>query len=233
MTKNEFILQLSNELKKNRINDIDEIIIDFEEHFAFKLEEGKTEEEIARKMGNPVDIAKDYLNQAKATKERGNAVVKIGLVIIDFFTYLAFVIMWLSVLVLGAFALVMLTLGVLLLTTANIADLIPSMPYLSSFIMSISSFALAVISCIGTIYLVLYIMQWQKAYQRWRKNVLNKNIYPSLSKHPKLSKKMASTLKLLNMFGVIIFVSTFIIGYLVSSLIARSFEFWHVWNWFV
>jgi uncharacterized membrane protein len=233
MKKDEFIQQLSIELKKYKINDIDEIILDFEEHFAFRLEEGRTEEEIAKKIGNPVDIAKDYLNQSKTSKSSGSTVIRLGLIITDFFVYLAFLIMWLSVIVLGAFALVMLTLGVLLLTTANIANLIPEMPYLSSFLLSISSFALAVVSCIGTIYLVLYILQWQKAYLRWHKNMLNRNIYPPLSKHPKLSKRSTSILKLVNMFGIIIFVSTLIIGYLISSLLAGSFEFWHVWNWFV
>ncbi len=233
MTREEFIFQLSNELKKYKVKDIDEIIMDFEAHFSFKLEEGKMEEEVARKMGNPSDIAKDYLNQGKTNKEKGKSVVKLGLISIDFFVYLMFFIMWLSVIVLGAFAITVLTLGVLLITTANIAGLIPSMPYLSSFIMGISSLALATVSVIGTIYLALYVIQWQKAYLRWRKNILNNNIYPSLSKHPKLSKRTTSLLKLINMFGMILFVATFTIGYLVSALLAKSFEFWHVWEWFV
>ncbi len=233
MTREEFMFQLSNELKKYKVKDIDEIIMDFEDHFSFKLEEGKTEEEVARKMGNPSDIAKDYLNQGKTNKEKGKPVVKLGLIIIDFFVYLMFFIMWLSVIVLGAFAITVLTLGVLLITTANIAGLIPSMPYLSSLIMGISSLALATVSVIGTIYLALYVIQWQRAYLRWRKNILNNNIYPSLSKHPKLSKKTASLLKLVNMFGMILFVATFTIGYVVSALLAKSFEFWHVWEWFV
>lgn len=233
MTREEFILQLSNELKKYKVQDIDEIIIDFEEHFSFKLEEGKTEEEVARKIGNPIDIAKDYLNQAKTNKDKGKGVVKLGLIIIDFFVYLMFFIMWMSVFILGVFAVTMLTLGVLLVTATNIADLLPSMPYISSLIIGISSIALAIISSIGTIFLALYIIQWQKVYLRWRKNLLNNNIYPTLSKHPKLLKRTTSMLKLINMVGIIIFVATFTIGYLVSVLLAKSFEFWHVWNWFV
>jgi len=233
MNKTVFFAELNKELVKNKVNDIDEILAEFEEHFAYKIEEGKTEEEIAKKIGNPVDIAKDYANQAKPAKQPGNMVVKIGLFISDFFVFFMFLIMWASVLVLGIFALTSLTLSILLVVNGNIASLIPSMPYVSSFMFGISIFGLSVVSGIGTIYLFLYIKQWQRVYFRWHKNVVNNNIFPSLSKHPKIPKKVQSRLKLMNMIGIIIFVGAFIIGYIISSLIANSGGFWHVWEWFV
>ena len=39
MTKNEFLTKLADELKKNRITDIDDII-DSKQHFAFKMADG-------------------------------------------------------------------------------------------------------------------------------------------------------------------------------------------------
>ena len=65
MRQHEFIQQLSIELKKYKINDIEEIILDFEEHFAFRLEEGKTEEELISKA----EIC-DFKNISKILKER-------------------------------------------------------------------------------------------------------------------------------------------------------------------
>ncbi len=43
MTKENFLEQLRKELKLKNVSDIDEIIADYEEHFEFKVEEGKTE----------------------------------------------------------------------------------------------------------------------------------------------------------------------------------------------
>ena len=44
MTKSEFLLQLKNELKKNNISDLDDVLNEYEQHFAFKLADGFSEE---------------------------------------------------------------------------------------------------------------------------------------------------------------------------------------------
>jgi len=233
MNKSEFMQILNKELINNKVNDIDEILTEFEEHFAYKLEEGRSEEEVIRKIGNPVDIAKDYLNTSKTEKRPNKAVLKVGLVLIDFWVYLMFLLFWLSVFVLGVFTITLCVLGVLLITSANLYHLLPSMPYISSLILGISALALMVVSGIGTIHLSLYVKQWHKAYQRYRKNLLNNNIYPPLSMHPKLSKRSSALLKLINIVGMVIFILTFTLGYFISALLANSLEFWHVWEWFI
>ena len=52
MTRNEFLSKLADELKKN-IGEIDDIISEYDQHFAFKLADGFSEEEIllVRKSG--------------------------------------------------------------------------------------------------------------------------------------------------------------------------------------
>ena len=60
MTKNEFLEGLRKELKLYNVAEIDEIISEYEEHFAFKVEEGFTEEEIAKKLSTPQELAKEY-----------------------------------------------------------------------------------------------------------------------------------------------------------------------------
>ena len=57
MTKQEYLAQLKNELKHNDISDEDEILSEYEQHFAFKLADGFSEEEIAAKLGAPAQIA--------------------------------------------------------------------------------------------------------------------------------------------------------------------------------
>ena len=60
MTKNQYLDELKKELKSNNVPDMNDIIAEYEEHFKFKIEEGKTEEEIARKLSSPKEIAKEY-----------------------------------------------------------------------------------------------------------------------------------------------------------------------------
>ena len=47
MTKHEFMERLTNALKRNGIEDISEIIDEYEQHFAFKMADGFCEAEIA------------------------------------------------------------------------------------------------------------------------------------------------------------------------------------------
>ena len=73
MTKENFLEQLRKELKLKNVSDIDEIIADYEEHFEFKVEEGKTEEEIVKKLASPEIIAREYAEPPKQINkfERG------------------------------------------------------------------------------------------------------------------------------------------------------------------
>ena len=62
MNKNEFISKLDSYLKGITDEDKKEIIYDYEEHFTVGIEEGKTEEEISKALGDPKVIAKQFRN---------------------------------------------------------------------------------------------------------------------------------------------------------------------------
>ena len=57
MTKSDFLERLAAELKRHHVSEPDEIIDEYREHFAFKLADGYSEEEIATKLGAPGAIA--------------------------------------------------------------------------------------------------------------------------------------------------------------------------------
>lgn len=61
MTKTEFLQQLDNCLYSLPAADRQEIIQDFEEHFAAGLEQGKTEEQICSELGAPQSCAAPYI----------------------------------------------------------------------------------------------------------------------------------------------------------------------------
>lgn len=61
VNKNQFLKQLAFCLQKIDKKEAQEILKDYEEHFAFGYEEGKTEEEISASLGSPEQIAKEIL----------------------------------------------------------------------------------------------------------------------------------------------------------------------------
>ena len=53
MTKHEFMTQFTNELHKRHIADAADVAEEYEQHFAFKMADGYSEEKIAAKLGDP------------------------------------------------------------------------------------------------------------------------------------------------------------------------------------
>jgi len=61
MTKLEFFLQLNRYLVKLPSDERQEILQDYEEYFAFGIQDGKTEEQIISALGSPKQISKELL----------------------------------------------------------------------------------------------------------------------------------------------------------------------------
>lgn len=77
MNRTEFLNGLNNQLSRIPQADRDEILYDYEEHFSIGLEHGKTEEEIAKDLGDPKAIARQFaadtiVKQAAQTKSAGS-----------------------------------------------------------------------------------------------------------------------------------------------------------------
>ena len=65
MTKLEFMTQLERALKKHGAADCEDIMEEYEQHFAFKLADGYSEEEIAAKLGAPEELAQQFAPAAQ------------------------------------------------------------------------------------------------------------------------------------------------------------------------
>lgn len=61
MNKTEFLQELERFLQKLSYDERQDVLQDFEEHFAIGLEKGETEQHIAASLGSPEQIAKDLL----------------------------------------------------------------------------------------------------------------------------------------------------------------------------
>ena len=60
MTKHEFMARLASELRKRNVADAADVTQEYEQHFAFKLADGYSEEEIAAKLGSPEELAAQF-----------------------------------------------------------------------------------------------------------------------------------------------------------------------------
>ena len=221
---------MKRELNEKGVQGVDEILAEYEEHFSYKLEEGWTEEEIAKKLSSPSDIAEEY----SASKENGKSAAKgqgfnvFGVVAMSIPVAAVYCLMVASVIVLAGFSLCTFALGICLIFNINVAGLIPAFPsYLPMLFLGIACLSMCVLSAIGTIYAFLYVGQWRKCYVRWCGNLCG-GLKPSVSKHPKISKKANGVMKLIAMISLIVFVAAFAIGYISACAYAGSFEPWHV-----
>jgi hypothetical protein len=237
MTRNEFLSKLANELKKNNITDAADIISEYEQHFAFKMADGFSEEEIAAKLGNPAILASQFESVSEEEKYGGKKTATvIGLCIIDFFTGVFFVLLMAWEAIMVVFSLCAAVVAVCLFSGISPWSLIPPMPYWCGVVFALSLTALTVLSAVGCIYFAAFIRQLMRSYGRFRQNTIatasGSAILPSLAIHPRLPVKINRCIRSVALFSLALFAACFVLGTIVSMISAGALEFWHAWGWF-
>lgn len=77
MKRSEWLTELERELARHGLARTKEILADYEEHFAAAVDSGKTEEDVAAKLGEPKAVAKAHLAESLVTKV-GSSELKAG-----------------------------------------------------------------------------------------------------------------------------------------------------------
>lgn len=236
MTKSEFIDKLEKELKRNNISDAADIINEYEQHFAFKLADGYSEEEIAARLGSPTALASQFEASAAEKYVGRKALTVIGLCFADLFAGCFFCLLFAWEIIMAAMALCCGVACVCLLGGLNIYGLIPSMPYWCGAIIGLSIGALAVLSAVGGAYFLAFLRQLLHAYGRFHHNALatasGKPALPSIVIHPQFSSKTRRRMRSVVLIASVLFAVFFVLGVIASMLSAGSLEFWHTWGWF-
>ncbi len=238
MTKSEFLLQLKNELKKNNISDTDDILSEYEQHFAFKFADGFSEEEIAAKLGDPSELALQFIPNASQKKYGGRKIVTIiGMIFANLFVGAFFLILFIFAAVMGVVTIAAAIIGICLFGGYNIYNLIPGMPYFCALIYAVSFLALAILSAVACLYFVVFTRQLMRSYKRFHINVIagsaGKATLPSLPVYPQLPAKFKRRMRMLALSSLTVFAVSLVVGYIISAIIAGNLEFWHVWGWFL
>jgi uncharacterized membrane protein len=236
MKQNEFISKLQKKLEEYHVNDIDEIIEEYNAHYIFKLNDGYSEEEVSVHLGDPLKIAQEYITDTPKQKNTKKAPILIGLFTLDFFVYGFLFIFGLWVISFALLSIVSMVISFSLFTEINIYGWIPNMPYWCGAILGVSFAGFGILSLIGTYYSYEYLQQLNRAYIRSHKNTIayvnNKPQLPSLPTHPILSKKLTRKLRSVFLISLNTFAISFVLGYVACAISAKSLEFWHVFGWF-
>ena len=176
MTKQQYLSELKKQLKSNAINNVEDILAEYDEYFTLKMKEGFTGEEVARNLSSPDELAKEYAEAEKseiekATNQKGLRITAISLLSVPAACVAA--LMWCSVIVLGGAALCFFALGTCLITTINVAGLIPYIPYFPSFMIGLASLFFAGLLILATVIDFIFVKPCCKSYVSFAKGYLN------------------------------------------------------------
>jgi uncharacterized membrane protein len=238
MTKTEFMAELGKGLRKNGVGESGEILGEYEAHFAYKLADGYSEEEIAAKLGDPAELARQFEKQAAPEKHGGRAfAAAVGLSLIDISAALCFAVLW-------AWEIAMATISPSCLAVAVclIGDLrgehiqLPVMPYGCGLIFGVCLAALAVLAAVGCIYIASFLCRLMRAFARFNRNTMaaasGRPALPPVPVGPQFSAKTRRTLRRIVLAALAVFGVSFVLGMVSSMLSAHALAFWHAWGWF-
>jgi uncharacterized membrane protein len=189
MNRDEFMQTLTQGLQGIPEDEINDILYDYEEHFEVGLSKGKTEEEIARELGDPKSIAKSYKVSSKISEAENNPSPKnlfkaiLAAMALGFFNL---------VIVLGPFILIVgLLIGLYAISISFIIGgvgsffgtiVAPFFPYtinmgvhpITSISIGTGLVALGLLLLIGSFYLTKLLYQGTLKYLRWNIDIIKR-----------------------------------------------------------
>jgi len=179
MNKEEFLKQLRGKLKNVSKEEKEDILYDYEEHFKVGLEQGRTEKEIIEALGNPSDIAKQYVVNLSIQNAQENvstnSIVKAVLASLSLGFFNIVIVLGPFLALVGTF--VGLFSGAIAMTVGGIAGFFASIiglviPRLGSMgfagiFLSIGTTALGILWLIGNSYIAKYFYKITLKYLKW------------------------------------------------------------------
>lgn len=234
MTKQEYLNQLKNELVKQGVADAEDVVIEYEQHFAFKLADGFGEEEISKKLGDPAAIAAQFAGLPGEKKRKGGkkTLLALWLTFIGVFELMLYAAFFCFSAALVCGAVVPAVFGVELIAGLNYLNILPPMPYSGAVIFGVALLALSVMFVIFAVYCFAYLRQMIRASLRWRKNLMKDEALPMLPMNPQFAPKTRRALRGLMLWSVLIFALTVIAGFAVLMICTNALGFWHALGWF-
>lgn len=236
MTKSEFISKLSSILEKNQVEDAPEIIEEYEQHFAFKLADGYSEEEIAAKLGDPEQLGMQYERGDSQKQRRNPFLTRLALGITEFFGGIVFLLITICGVVFSAASVAVAIYGGSLIIGVRPFDFLPVLPYWCGAVLGVALIALATLGVVGCVRYWSLLHGILLSWKRFRSNMLagitGEPKLPDLPIREQLSPKVSRRLRTISLLALLAFAVFFVLGFFACWLSAGALEFWHAWGWF-
>lgn len=234
MNKSEFMRELTEGLKKRKVPELDEITEEYERHFAYKAEEGFSEEEIAARLGDPAALACQFEGGSKRGGRKIAAACWLAFADVGVGAFLILLAAWW--IVLCGLALASAALSVCLFGGFNLYELIPPTPYWCGEVFALAAAALAVLAGTGCVYFAAFLRQMARSFARFQRNTLaaagGGPVLPPLTAYPRFAPVAARRIKAVGYTAAAAFAACFMLGMIAASLSAGTIQFWHAWGWF-
>jgi uncharacterized membrane protein len=236
MNKEQYLEALSKELQRNHVAEADDVLGDYEAHFARKALDGYTEEEIAHRLGNPVEIASDFLPDSGARGNAGKAksrgLIRCALVGLDLLAAPVLLVMFLWAVAVGIGAAAVFALGGYLALGMSWLSFIPFITTAGGILFGLSILSLSVLMFSGTVWFWMLAGQMARAYGRWHANRWHGRHELSLPVIPQLMGKRRRNMRRVVLAALIGFVVLFAAAFAVLTAQTGTPGFWHYWHWF-
>lgn len=215
MNKLQFLETLRNGLKKEKIHDIDDILLDYEAHISEELKLGLFEENIIKSLGNIEDIINDYALYEHTHKNKRlfelitsstlglpSLILIYGLFIL-FFT--SSIVSW--------------SIGIYYLFQLSTFSFMPSLVFGINFLYSFMFIAFSFF--LFSIGMKSFAFAKSMVKQYFVKKRIRIGTYELRHVYQKLF-----------IYSLIATIILFIVTYVVSIIVSGSWGFWHYWQWF-
>ncbi|HPJ02805.1 MAG TPA: DUF1700 domain-containing protein [Candidatus Limiplasma sp.] len=236
MNKKQYLDALEKELRQHQVPDVEDVLADYQAHFARKAADGYTEEEIARKLGTPREIAEDFLPLSGAAVADGapksRALTRIALCILDLFAFPVFVTLFAWAIGMLAGSLAVLGLGVYLALGLDLIAAIPVLTVAGGILLGVAIVAAAVLLFMGALWFMMLAGQMTRSYLRWHVNRWSGRHELSLPVMPQITGKKRRVFRRVILIALIAFILLSVAGFIVLSVQAGTPGFWHHWRWF-
>lgn len=234
MNQQEYLNELTVQLRKSGVTDVEEIVSEYEQHFLFKLADGFTQEQIAEKLDSAEHIAAQFASVRGEKKRTGGkkAFLVLWLTLIGIFEVALYAAFLMFIVALFCASLVPLALGAELIAGINLMNILPPMPYGAAVIFGVMLLSCSVLLVVAALYCFAYLRQMVRASLRWRKNLLTDEALPPLPFNPQFSPKAKRAIRGVFLWALLIFGTTFVAGFAVLALYTNAWGFWHALGWF-
>lgn len=214
MNKIMFLETLEKGLKNKQVHDIKEIIDDYKEYFDIQISAGKKEEEIAAYLGSIDSIILDYADNQHGSKKKWFELVTIS------FIALPLLIMSYGLLItFAASSIGFWGVAVYLTFDINTLQFMPAIPMIPKLFYIVT----ALVTCVFMF--SLSVRYYGVLKSMTKQYVVKQSIRIGDFVQSEIYLKI---FKITFWMMVVLFVLT----YAVSAIYAKSFQYWHIWEWF-